>query len=128
MITIQKDKSKAIASLEDECFVLEEQIAALISAVELGEKLLDELTKPEIALFIARWSRSEMDRLANLRMTIPVDDHDKNVIITAQYDAAKNFGSHSDEIEENLNQNRRILDRAREALAGKRNKLAKLKE
>ena len=121
------DTTEATKKLSDACEDLEAKVANLQSAVEYGEKLLSKLINPTIRAFIHEWSQSEMDRLSKLRMDLLIDDRDSHIIISAQYDAAKNFGEEPEKIQITVDENRRALMKAQDALMEKRSKLKKLK-
>jgi hypothetical protein len=128
MSAIGRDKSAQRASLAASIISLEATIAGLISTVECGEKLMDHYGNPVIAKFIQSWSASEMNRLANLRMTLPIDDRDKHLTIDAQYKAAEKFGRDPDDIQDAVNENKTTLERARDRLMSTQAKLNKLME
>lgn len=126
-MNILSDNSKTINKLSEECDDLEVKIAALQSAVDYGEKLLDRLLNPVVKNFIREWSESEMMRLSHLRMSLPLDSRDDHLAISVQYDSAKKFGEQSADIQNTVDENRRALNKAHEALVEKRSKLNKLK-
>jgi len=121
------DRTKTTKALEGSCSSLQQQIAALKSAIECGELLMDQYSNPAVMAFAKKLFGSEMIRLAKLRMNYPVDDEHMNLTITAQYKYAEKLMQDPETIQESIDENREILNRAVDSLVDKQNKLDKLR-
>ena len=121
------NESKRILDGEERHTHLTASITTLINEIERGELLIDEICQPTILKFVKRWSELEKTRLALIGMTLDVDARDERLRLEGQFNGVVVFGESPEMIQEAIDENRVLLQEARNELFDLNEKLAKLR-